>query len=137
MNRAAWLRSRFWMYGCRLLAIVVLAFGASLASGQAGQDLSRVPGPAIEKARGGQCVAEPAYMRRNHMNLLKHQRDDTVRVGTRTGRFSLKSCIDCHASATTRSVSASPDNFCQSCHTYAAVSIDCFECHTHLAQEKP
>lgn len=113
---------------------MALAFGASV---QAGQDLPGVSRPTIEKARGGQCVAEPAYMRRNHMNLLKHQRDDTVRTGTRNGRFSLKSCIDCHASTTTRSVNASPENFCQSCHSYAAVAIDCFECHSHLVQEKP
>jgi predicted CXXCH cytochrome family protein len=69
-------------------------------------------------------------MRRNHMDLLKHQRDDTLRGGVRiTAKHSLKACIDCHASQTTGSVAASQTNFCVSCHSYAAVKIDCFECH--------
>jgi len=90
---------------------------------------SRVPQPVIETARGDKCVEDPAFMRRNHMELLKHQRDDTLRGGIRTGKYSLKACIACHASQTTGSVAATHSNFCQSCHSYAAVKIDCFECH--------
>ena len=90
---------------------------------------SRVPQPVIEAASGGQCVADPAFMRRSHMDLLKHQRDDTLRAGVRSAKYSLKDCIACHAGKTTNSVSAAPSNFCQSCHAYAAVKIDCFECH--------
>ena len=82
-------------------------------------------------------MADSAFMRRNHMQLLKHQRDDTLRGGIRTGSYSLKTCIDCHASKTTDSVSASDTNFCQSCHLYAAVKIDCFECHSNTPQVKP
>ncbi|MBK9236488.1 MAG: hypothetical protein IPO19_10750 [Rhodoferax sp.] len=92
-----------------------------------------VPQPVIEAARGGQCVAEPAFMRRNHMKLLQHQRDDTLRGGIRTGQYSLKACIGCHANTRTGSVNASSSNFCQSCHAYAAVKIDCFECHASHA----
>jgi hypothetical protein len=51
-------------------------------------------------------------------------------LGERTAAFSLKACIDCHASASTGSVAASASNFCQSCHAYAAVKLDCFECHS-------
>lgn len=98
---------------------------------------SRVSQPVIEAARGGACVADPAFMRRNHMTLLKHQRDDTLRGGIRKGQYSLKTCIDCHASKTTNSVAASDTNFCQSCHTYAAVKLDCFECHSNKPQVKP
>jgi hypothetical protein len=54
-------------------------------------------GPLVERARGGQCVEEPAYMRRNHMKLLKHQRDDTMHGGIRSGKYSLKECVACHA----------------------------------------
>lgn len=85
----------------------------------------------IEKARGGQCVEEPAFMRRNHMKLLMHQRDDTLRRGIRTDKYSLKACIACHASQTSQSVNAEPGNFCQSCHNYVAVKIDCFQCHAN------
>ena len=90
----------------------------------------RVPQPVIESARGDQCVGDPSFMRRNHMELLKHQRDDTVHGGIRSTKYSLKACIACHASQKTDSVAAASTNFCQSCHAFAAVRIDCFECHS-------
>ena len=96
---------------------------------------SRVPQPVIETARGDKCVEDPAFMRRNHMELLKHQRDDTLRGGNRIAKYSLKACIACHASQTTGSVTVASTNFCQSCHSYAAVKIDCFECHANKPSE--
>ena len=73
-------------------------------------------------------------MRKNHMNLLKHQRDETVHKGVRDTRHSLKGCIECHASKKTGSVLGAHDsgkgtNFCEGCHSYVAVKLDCFECH--------
>jgi hypothetical protein len=118
--------------GLLLLAMLGTSFSADTPPGN-----SRVPHPVIETARGGQCVEEPAFMRRNHMKMLKHQRDDTLRGGNRTGQHSLKGCIDCHASKSTNSVADSGANFCQSCHSYAAVKIDCFECHNSKTQVKP
>jgi uncharacterized membrane protein len=86
--------------------------------------------PVIGRAtKGAQCVADPVFMRRNHMDLMKHQRNDTVHAGMRSGKFSLKGCVECHASRTTGSVATGPGDFCVSCHSYAAVQIDCFECH--------
>lgn len=114
-----------------------LLLAASVAGASNAAAAGRVPQPVIEAASGsGQCVAEPTFMRRNHMELLKHQRDDTLRSGIRTAKYSLKDCISCHASQTTNSVTAAPSNFCQSCHTYAAVKIDCFECHANQPQAK-
>jgi hypothetical protein len=75
-------------------------------------------------------------MRRNHMKLLKHQRDDTMHGGIRTGKYSLKECVACHASQSNQSVNAEAGNFCQSCHLYAAVKIDCFECHANKPDTK-
>jgi predicted CXXCH cytochrome family protein len=107
--------------------LLVLALALSTAAAQEG---GRTPKPVVERAaQGSQCVADPAFMRRNHMDLLKHQRDDTVRAGERKGQYSLKACIQCHASQETQSVTARETNFCVSCHGYAAVKIDCFECH--------
>lgn len=103
---------------------LVLAVGAAVAA-------DRTPKPVIEPATGGATCVEPAdQMRRNHMAYLKHQRDDTVRGGVRGAKYSLKACIDCHASRQTASVNLSAGNFCVSCHQYAAVQIDCFQCHT-------
>ncbi|MBU6259412.1 MAG: hypothetical protein KGL18_13050 [Burkholderiales bacterium] len=94
------------------------------AAAQAGTTALRV-----EPARAGtHCVADPDYMRLHHMDLLRHQRDLTVHQGPR-GRYSLEACVDCHAGATTHSVAQAPTDFCVACHRYAAVRIDCFECH--------
>lgn len=113
----------------RWLLLLLLPFAAGMAA--AGEGASRTPRPVIERAiKGEQCVADPAVMRRSHMEFLKHQRDDTVRGGIRGAKFSLKACIECHAGQQTASVAQSETNFCVSCHSYAAVKIDCFECHT-------
>ena len=112
------------------LALLLAAMPAAWAQATQASS-SRALQPVIETARGGECVADPAFMRRNHMKLLMHQRDDTLRGGIRTGKYSLKACIACHASQSSQSVSAEPSNFCQSCHNYAAVKIDCFECHAN------
>ncbi len=112
-----------------LLGAGMLVAAARVAAQGRQTAATSVQPPVIEQASGGQCVEEPALMRRTHMELLRHQRDDTVRGGIRGARHSLKQCIGCHASATTGSVAAAPTNFCVSCHSYAAVRIDCFECH--------
>jgi len=85
--------------------------------------------PKFKIERGEACVAPTAEMRRDHMKLLLRQRDLTMHQGVRDPRFSLKNCIDCHASRATGSV-LGKEGFCSSCHAYAAVSIDCFECHS-------
>jgi len=83
-------------------------------------------------ASGEQCVEPEDVMRRNHMDFIKHQRDETMRNGIRTTKYSLKRCIECHAKegddGETLTIK-SPDHFCSGCHSYAAVSIDCFQCH--------
>lgn len=112
-----------------LRRVAAAALLAASCAGAFAQD-TRTPRPVIEPAQGGECVADPAFMRRNHMELLKHQRNDTVRAGDRAGKFSLQACIQCHASVKTNSVVQAETNFCVSCHSYAAVKIDCFECHS-------
>jgi hypothetical protein len=90
--------------------------------------------PTIEPAKPGtHCVRDPAYMRRHHMELLFHQRTETVHQGVRGEPASLRGCIDCHASVKTGSVAEAKTDFCVSCHSYAAVKIDCFECHSSKA----
>jgi len=89
-----------------------------------------VPKPsATIESPGTQCVAPPEEMRRNHMEMLKHQRNLTLREGIRGTKVSLNGCIECHASKKTGSVVGGNDNFCQGCHAYAAVKLDCWDCH--------
>ncbi len=85
--------------------------------------------PRLDIGKGGQCVRDPQWMRKNHMHLLRHQRDETVRKGIRVDQDSLKTCVECHASLSDNSVTARADSFCVGCHRYEAVKIDCFECH--------
>jgi len=88
--------------------------------------------PVIPSGQGDRCVEDTAFMRRNHMELLKHQRDETMLKGVRTEQHSLQGCLSCHAVYGADSVPvtvASPEHFCRSCHDYTAVSIDCFQCH--------
>ncbi len=91
---------------------------------------SRVPKPTIAISAPGKCVEDTALMLRNHMEFLKHHRDRTVHEGVRTTQHSLANCVNCHASPQTGRVTGSKDAFCESCHRYAAVKLDCFECHT-------
>ena len=88
----------------------------------------RTPKPSIVIDKPGKCVADVDTMRREHPDMLKHQRDQTMHKGIRTPRFSLNGCIECHAGAKTGSV-LGEQGFCQSCHAYTGVTLDCFECH--------
>jgi len=88
----------------------------------------RVPKPVIDIDKPGQCVEDTATMRRGHPDMLRHQRDLTVREGIRTRQHSLQGCVECHAGAKTGSV-LGEKGFCQSCHDYASVRLDCFGCH--------
>lgn len=120
----------------------VWGLGLLLSAAAFGQDpnpnsaSSRVPAPHVDAAQGGSCVQPPEVMRRTHMELLKHQRDRSVREGHREPKLSLNACIDCHASRSNASVLGSEQNFCQGCHSYAAVKLDCFECHNPKAAAK-
>jgi len=111
-----------------LFRVALLVLGLSLAwSGNAGE-----PGPIIPKGHGDRCVADTDFMRRNHMDLIVHQRDETVIRGIRDEPFSLVECVDCHAQKNANNEPVRVDakgQFCDSCHSYAAVKIDCFGCH--------
>ena len=111
-----------------LLSAVIVCAGLAPAHAAA-------PKPVIEKAvKGEQCVEDTAYMRRNHMKVLNHHRDEAVIEGIRTKKHSFKECINCHASEKTGSVATAKSDFCVSCHSYAAVKIDCFDCHSTKPQ---
>jgi hypothetical protein len=112
----------------RLFAAAFAALLAIAVSADTGK-AQRVPLPVVNIEKGEACVAPTEEMRRDHMKMLFHQRDLTMREGIRTTRFSLKGCVDCHASAKTGSV-LGEEGFCSSCHAYASVKIDCFECHS-------
>jgi hypothetical protein len=113
--------------------VVVAAFLAAPSFNvMAGVDL-----PTIKKGKGDKCVDDNDYMRRHHPDLLNHHRDGTMRQGIRTTKYSLKGCVECHASEATGSVAASKEDFCAACHAYTAVKVDCWDCHATKPGKRP
>ena len=109
-----------------------LLLGLVGAASSYAQD-SAVPLPAVPSAtKGEQCVEPVDVIRRKQMEMLEHERDETVYGGIRARKHSLAGCIGCHTQTDAKGqpipVNA-PGQFCSSCHSYAAVTIDCFSCH--------
>lgn len=78
------------------------------------------------------CVAPTPFMRRQHFELVKHQRDITVHQGIRDTDHSLAGCVDCHAATDAHGnyVPVTDEKqFCAGCHEYTGVELDCFSCH--------
>ncbi len=119
------------------LRLAVLAGAAALMAAPSLEAVAGADLPKLERGKAEKCVEDTQFMRRNHMDLLKHHRDETLRQGIRTTKHSLKKCVECHASEKTGSVAASKDDFCASCHSYAAVKLDCWDCHATKPGKKP
>lgn len=113
-----------------VIRLAAILFSALIATAVYAAEKPQMPKLDIGKGGNLKCVEDPKEMRKIHMNLLKHQRDETVHKGLRGQKNSLADCVECHASTKTNSVLGSDEAFCQGCHTYAAVKLDCFECHT-------
>ncbi len=114
-------------YGYPLFLLLALLLTAGTPA-LAGAPLPDIP----EAIKGEQCVEDTEFMRRNHMELLEHQRDDTVRRVIRTKKHSLKNCFTCHVvkGDDGKAITVSdPRHFCRECHDYAAVQVDCWQCH--------
>jgi hypothetical protein len=115
-------------------ALQALLVASSLLGAVAAGGKALAAGPVLDAARSGPCVEDPKLMRRSHMEFLKHDRDDTVRRGIRPAKHSFSGCVDCHANAKDGRVLGSGRHFCQGCHDYAAVKLDCFDCHASTAR---
>ena len=122
-----------------LLSILVMALPLLLGAAGPVSAGEQVPEPHLLKGKGDHCVEPTGYMRRYHMQLLKHQRNDTVYQGIRDTKYSFKKCIECHAVPDPSGKNPNERNvkhFCFECHKYAAVWIDCFQCHASKLPEK-
>lgn len=115
-----------------LLSVLIMLDGNAWAAE------SRVPFPTIPKA-SGEDVHKGVSIRTEHMNLLLHQRDETMRKGLRPKNERLQACMSCHAvkGEDEHAVNyESPKHFCRTCHDYVAVKVDCFECHASQPDAK-
>ena len=120
-----------WRLLCIAIPALVLA-GMPFAAMAGDVPLPEIPQARAKVSATQGCVEPTQEMRKNHMNHILHQRDRTVHEGIRTRQYSLEECINCHVTPGADGAIPSADShehFCNSCHTYAAVHIDCFECH--------
>ncbi|MCW9023717.1 MAG: hypothetical protein OQK73_03455 [Gammaproteobacteria bacterium] len=118
-----------------LLAGLLITLPLSLQAGDV--NLPQVPKAKANATEEHGCVTSVKDMRKNHMEYLLHQRDDTIRRGVRTKQYSLAECVECHVTEDTSGEVANfgeDKHFCSSCHNYVAVSIDCFQCHNDKPQ---
>ena len=125
----------------RFLRLTYVLIGFTLLSTSA---IAETPFPTIHEPTDEslKCIQPEDEMRRNHMNYIMHQRDKTVHEGIRSEAegesYSLAKCIDCHVEPNEKGEIASADSeehFCSTCHEYASVQIDCFQCHADKPQK--
>ena len=111
-----------------LLLAICLSLFAGLGSVQASEG---VEGTA-KADKLDACVAPTPFMRRNHFELILHQRDITVHQGIRKTDNSLSGCIDCHVRKDVAGHHVpvdAPGEFCAACHEFTGATLDCFTCH--------
>ncbi len=112
-----------------------IAFGLAgvlLALAVQAEDVGGYVLPGSEAAELDGCVEATEVMRRRHFELIQHQRDVTVYGGIRSTKHSLSGCVSCHVvhSADGEPVPIHDEGqFCEACHAYAAVDMNCFDCH--------
>jgi len=121
----------------RFLQLTYVLIGLTLLSSAA---VAETPLPTIHEPadEGLKCIHPEDDMRRNHMKYILHERDETMHEGIRNEPASLAKCIDCHVQPDKNGEIAgieSRDHFCNSCHQYASVQIDCFQCHADRPQK--
>jgi hypothetical protein len=121
----------------RFLQLTFVLMGLTLMSNSA---LAETPFPTINEPADEslKCIHPEEEMRRNHMNYILHERDETMHEGIRNEPASLANCIDCHVQPNAKGEIAgieSKEHFCTACHQYASVQIDCFQCHADKPQK--
>lgn len=128
------------------VAFLTFPFFYNMGKANAGPDVN-LNTPAIQQLADKQCVEPLEYMRANHMQLLNQWRTEAVRNGQtvyinsqgKSFDISLQdTCLKCHTTeaekaAQTGGMSNPATNvspqFCASCHTYSAVTPNCWSCH--------
>lgn len=113
-------------------ALVLVGLWGAAVSADPATEVKHYVVPGSRAATLSFCVEPTELMRRRHMEFIKHQRVLTVHEGIRGSKYSLAGCVECHISADADHVPVPinrPDQFCGACHAYAAVDLNCFDCH--------
>lgn len=124
----------------RALALAAVALMGLPLAAQSETPRPQIPEATARFSETQGCVEPTEEMRKNHMKMMLHKRDQTMHEGIRTPQHSLEECINCHVpeqDANGNPVRVdSKDHFCNSCHSYAGVDIDCFQCHADRPVKK-
>ncbi|MFQ5430935.1 MAG: cytochrome C [Nitrospinota bacterium] len=109
-------------FGIVVTSIVFIVLSAPIIYTAAGNGLfAKPPAPKLTlPANATECVEPTDWMRANHQELLMHERKVAVREGIRTVKHSLGNCKTCHTKR---------EEFCDSCHQYTGIKLECFDCH--------
>ena len=122
------------------LLTVLIGFTLVSTSTLVGTAQAETPFPTIHEPSDEslKCIHPEDEMRRNHMNYILHERDETMHEGIRGEPEGLANCINCHVEPNDNGEIAgidSKEHFCNGCHQYASVQIDCFQCHADRPQK--
>lgn len=112
--------------------VVFLALMLTLVAGIVQAEERSSLWPVVPGATGTPHPEGNEYMRKRHMDMMRHDRDLTMYEGDREIGASLKQCFDCHAAKDDHGqvvTYADDKHFCRVCHDFVAVKVDCFMCH--------
>jgi len=118
-----------------VLVYALIGFSLLTTSAIAETPFPKIHEPTDESVK---CIQPEDVMRREHMNYILHERNETMHEGIRGEPESLANCINCHVEPDKNGKIAgieSDEHFCNACHQYAAVQIDCFQCHADRPQK--
>lgn len=116
----------------RVLSLLLILAAGLVSPLAAAEGVGDFVLPSSRAAAAGGCVEPTEYMRRNHFVVIRHQRDTTVYGGIRSTKHSLAGCVSCHVGYDEASQPVAVNGkgqFCNACHEYAAVTMNCFDCH--------
>ncbi len=129
------LLAKIYIYIILLAVVICCIVGINIVFADSPVD---VPPPKQKYSEETVCVEPVDIMRKKHFDFVLDHRDKTVIYGIRTKKHSLIECIECHITANAQGEYArysQETHFCASCHQYAAVTIDCFQCHADQPEE--
>ncbi len=121
---------RLLLFALLLIVAPTVAFATDVAAG------GWTPRPVFPKGQGDHCVEPTEVMRRLHGEIVRPP--DGTPSSRGLPHHDLAGCVACHAQRD-KNGAYIPVNakgqFCESCHRFSAVSINCFSCHASTPEE--
>lgn len=129
---------QLWRNFFTLALWIIISIACASAITVIADSSENIPPPKAKYSEKTACIEPVDVMRKKHFEFILDHRDETVVRGIRTEQYSLTGCIDCHITPNAEGKFArysEETHFCASCHQFAAVNIDCFQCHADRPEE--